>query len=78
MIDLPVSTKITMRPVWARRQRRHYMQDVPRPPELAEIEDAIKVMRDPDNLRLAPALYNEALLILKEATSGKDSDTLRA
>lgn len=72
MIDLPVSKKITMRPVWARRQRRHYLQSPLERPTESEIQDAIRVIRDPDNMRLAPALFREAALIIKEASDGED------
>jgi hypothetical protein len=66
VIDVPVSKSITMRPTWRRRQLRKYMQSKIGPPTELEIEDAIRVLRDPENRRLAPALFNEAVLILEE------------
>jgi hypothetical protein len=67
-VNLPVSTSISMRPVWARRQRRVYMQDVLCQPNEREKQDAIRVLEDPSNQFYAPALYAEAELILLEAS----------
>lgn len=66
-MDLPVSTKIQMRPVWRRRQKRAYFSQTPLdPPTREEKLDALRVIEDPDNLRFAPALFAEAELILLE------------
>lgn len=65
---LAVSDKITMRPVWDRRQRRHYLQAPLDTPTEAEIQDAIRVLEDPDNEIFAPALHLEAFTILDEAS----------
>lgn len=66
--DLPVSDKIVMRPVWRRRQRRHYhLVRLARPTD-AEMHDAVLVLADPDNQTFAPALYLEAFRIMDEAS----------
>lgn len=67
MIDLPISDSITMRPVWRRRQLRHYFNMKPKPPTEREIQDAIRVLADPENQLYAPALHLEAFMILDEA-----------
>lgn len=66
-MNLPVSDSIRMRPVWRRRQLRVYMQNPLPPPSDDEKHDAIQVLADSDNQRLAPALYQEAERILHEA-----------
>lgn len=68
---LEVSEQITMRPVWARRQRRYYLQAPLDAPTQAEIHDAIKVLEDEENQFHAPALYLEAFTIFDEASSPK-------
>ena len=66
-MTIPVSTSISMRPVWKRRQRRIYMQPKPEPPSELEIQDAIKVLEDEESEVFAPALHLEAFRILDEA-----------
>lgn len=66
---IPISEQITMRPVWRRRQRRHYLQSELAPPSEAEMIDAIRVLEDPENQLYAPALYLEAERIYEEATA---------
>jgi hypothetical protein len=57
-----------MRPVWARRQRRAYLNlGVPGPPSEEEKQDAIRVLEDPRNQIYAPSLYREAERILGES-----------
>lgn len=65
---IPISEQITMRPVWRRRQRRHYLQSELAPPSESEMIDAIRVLEDPDNQLYAPALYLEAERIYEEAS----------
>lgn len=65
---LPVSERITVRPVWDRRQRRHHLQAPLDAPSEAEIHDAIKVLEDPENEIFAPALHLEAFTIFDEAS----------
>lgn len=64
---IPVSDKIRMRPVWRRRQVRHYLHKLPLAPTDAEMHDAVLVLADPENQTLAPALHLEAFRILDEA-----------
>lgn len=64
---IPVSDKIRMRPVWRRRQVRHYLHKLPPAPTDAEMHDAVLVLADPENQALAPALHLEAFRILDEA-----------
>ena len=68
MPDLPITERMHMRPVWARRQRRvhHNINPLP-PPTEAEQQDAIRVLEDPLNYVFAPALYAEAERIFHEA-----------
>jgi predicted transcriptional regulator len=66
-LDLPISDKITMRPVWKRRQRRIYGQNSLPPPNDAEKADAIRILGDQRLQRDAPALYFEAFTIMDEA-----------
>lgn len=69
MRDLLVSTAICMRPVWRRRQRRHYGLATLPPPDSAEIHDAIQVLALPEAmLAEMPAVWIEALTILEEAS----------
>jgi hypothetical protein len=65
-MSIPVSDSITMRPVWARRQRRHYMLGKLDPPSELEMQDAIRVLADPELQVSAPALHLEAFRILEE------------
>ena len=65
-MDLPLSTKIRMRPVWKRRQRRIYGQNALPPPSDDECRDAIRILGNRDLQRNAPALYFDAFLILDE------------
>lgn len=65
--ELSVSDKIVMRPVWERRQRRHYSQSPLDRPTEREIQDAIRVLEEGENQLLAPALYLEAFTIMDEA-----------
>lgn len=67
-MELPISTKITMRPVWQRRQRRIYGQNKLPPISEAEKQDAIKILGDLKLQEQAPALYFEAFLIFDEAS----------
>lgn len=76
MRELPVSDKIRMRPVWARRQRRRYFQGPLAPPTRSEFEDALAVLRDEENRTYAPALWAEALLIVDEAWSRSSATRL--
>ena len=69
MNEIPVSNSVVMRPVWKRRQRRHYMHANLEYPNEAEKHDAILVLADAENQLLAPALYLEAELIFMEASS---------
>lgn len=66
---LPVSDRITMRPVWRRRQRRHYMQSELSPPTEKEISDADLVLSDSENETSAPALWLEATMIKEESNA---------
>lgn len=66
--DVPISDRITMRPVWRRRQRRHYMLSALLAPTDEEIQDAILVLADPENETFAPALWIEAFNIFEEAS----------
>jgi predicted transcriptional regulator len=66
-MDLPITSKITMRPVWKRRQRRIYGQNKTPPITEEEKLDAIKILGDEELQRLGPALYFDAFLILDEA-----------
>ena len=68
-MTIPVSTSIRIRPVWARRQRRVYLQSDLAPPSEREIQDAIRVLGDEENQIFAPALYLEAFRILDEVGS---------
>ena len=69
MLDIPVSDSITMRPTWRRRQMRAYLPLLQLThPTAREIQDAIRVLEDPDNERLAPALNLEAFRIFEEAS----------
>lgn len=66
---IPVSDSITMRPVWRRYQMRALESaNAMKPPNAAEIRDAIRVLEDPDNEKYAPALNNEAFRIFEEAS----------
>jgi hypothetical protein len=65
---IPVSTSIRMRPVWARRQRRTFMNvnKLESPTDL-EMSDAILVLSLPQSdLDLLPGLWLEAFTILEE------------
>lgn len=73
MSTIPTSTSIVMRPVWARRQRRHYSDDVLGPPSDAEMHDAIIVLSDTRNWKEAPALWLEAEMIHQEATEASEA-----
>lgn len=66
---VPISDSIQMRPVWRRRQLRHYMHGNLEYPNEAERHDAILVLADAENQLFAPALYLEAELIFMEASS---------
>lgn len=68
MSEIPVTDKVVMRPVWARRQRRHYMHTPPGPPTDAEMHDAVLVLADASLQIEAPALWLEAEMIHAEAT----------
>lgn len=65
-MDIPISNKIVMRPVWRRRQRRVYGQNTLPPITEAEKADAIKILGDARLERDAPALWFDAFLILDE------------
>lgn len=66
-MDLPISNKITKRPVWRRRQRRIYMQG-PLPPITEEEKaDAIRILGDKRMEKYGPALWFDAFLIMDEA-----------
>jgi hypothetical protein len=70
MYDLPVSTSIVMRPIWARRQKRRYynVNQLP-PPTNDERRDAIRILSLPDAmLAEMPALHAEAQRVMCEAT----------
>ncbi len=67
-MSIPISDSITMRPVWRRRQLRNYMNMKLSPPNELEIQDAIRVLEDPDNAKYAPALNDEAFRIFDEAS----------
>ena len=67
-MDLPISEKITMRPVWKRRQRRIYGQNELPPITDEEKADAIKILGDKRLQKYAPALYFEAFAIFDEAS----------
>lgn len=68
-MNVPVTDSMKMRPVWKRRQRRvyHGINDL-EPPSEEEMQDAIRVLADPDNQVFAPALYLEAERIFEEAS----------
>lgn len=66
--DVPITDKINMRPVWRRRQRRHYLLNLMDVPTEEEIQDAIRVLADPENEIFAPALWFEAFTIFEEAS----------
>lgn len=68
-MDLPVSTSMRPRPVWARMNRRISSSDRLGPPTEAEMQDAIRVLEDADNQFYAPLLYLEAERILFEESS---------
>lgn len=65
-MELPISDKITMRPVWKRRQRRIYMQDELPPISDEEKADAIRILEDPRMPQEAPALWFDAFVIFDE------------
>lgn len=67
-MNVPISKRIVMRPVWKRRQRRVYGQNRLPPPTEEEKADAIKVLADEKLCEEAPALYFEAFLIFDEAS----------
>lgn len=66
-MELPISNKITMRPVWQRRQRRIYMQGPMPPPTDEEKADAISILGDKRIEKYGPALWFDAFLIMDEA-----------
>ena len=69
MTAVPASTSICMRPVWRRRQRRHYGLATLPPPDSAEIHDAIQVLALPEAmLAEMPAVWIEAQTIMCEAS----------
>lgn len=69
MPDLPVSTAICMRPVWRRRQRRHYGLATLPPPTDDERQDAIRVLALPEAmLSEMPAVWIEAQTIMCESS----------
>jgi hypothetical protein len=70
---IPTSTSIVMRPVWHRRQRRHYSEDVLGPPTDDEMHDAIMVLSDRQLQKEAPALWLEAETIHQEATEASEA-----
>lgn len=70
-MDLPISEKIRMRPVWRRRQRRIYGQNTLPPPTEEERQDAIAVLSDKRLETEAPALWFDAFLIFDEAGQGE-------
>ena len=63
---LPVSDKITPRPVWARQQRRRRGEPVG-PITEEEKRDAIRVLEEHDEIGTPTALSLEAFRILDEA-----------
>lgn len=71
-MGIPISSSITIRPVWRRRQQRHYRtNETLLPPTPEEMHDAIVVLSDPRNQDEAPALYLEAEMIHQEATEAE-------
>jgi hypothetical protein len=66
---IPVSDRITMRPVWRRRQQRVYLNSRLAEPSEEEVEDAFRVLADPESKVFAPALWGEAMRILTERVS---------
>lgn len=68
-MSIPISSSITPRPVWNRRQQRHYRpEEQLLPPSAEEMHDAIAVLSDPQMQFEAPDLYLEAEMIHQEAT----------
>ena len=66
-MDLPRTQALRPRPVWARHLRRSLLNlEELDPPTEAEKQDAIKVLRDPDNAGV-PGLWIEAHFIFDEA-----------
>lgn len=70
IVVLPISTSIKMRPVWARRQRRVYLNNALGRPTEDEKRDAVLVLAEVENFVFAPALHLEAFRILDEAHRG--------
>lgn len=67
-MDLPITQKMRMRPVWKRRQQRIYGQNRLKPPTEAEKHDAILVLADRTTEKHAPALWLEAFRIFEETS----------
>lgn len=65
-MNIPISRKIRMRPVWTHRQRRIYGQNQLPPATDEEKLDAIRVLEDKSAERQAPALWYEAFRIFEE------------